>query len=107
MILNGVSLQAGTPQKDSTDRDLTDDFLVSEVTEVNKTLVRLQTQDDAARAMLAKRSLWTTRSRRTEMQDEDSLRTDNVARYLSVRKSFLDRRVKVSRILSQTPEATH
>ncbi|GAA5958390.1 hypothetical protein JCM8115_002453 [Rhodotorula mucilaginosa] len=73
-----------------------DDFLVSEVTEVNKTLVRLQTQDDAARAMLAKRSLWTTRSRRTEMQDEDSLRTDNVARYLSVRKSFLDRRVKES-----------
>lgn len=52
--------------------------------------MRLQKLDDAARALLAKRSLWTTRSRRTEIQDEDFLRTDHVARYLSERKAFLE-----------------
>lgn len=67
---------------------------MSEVIEVNSTLVRLQTLDDAARPALVKRSLWTTRSRGSEI-DEKSLRTDNVSRYLSERKAFMDRFEKV------------
>lgn len=74
----------------------TDEVLLSEVTEVSNTLVRLQALDDAARALLAKKSLWKTRSRRTEVQDKDSLRTDHVSRYMSERKAFVDRFEKVS-----------
>ena len=96
MILDGVSSEAGTAQKGSTDRAFADTFLVSEVTEVNNILVRLQTLNDAARALLAKRCLWTTRSRRTEIEDEDSVRTDHVSRYLSERKASMDRYEKVS-----------
>ena len=69
---------------------------MSEVIEVNNSLVRLQALDDAACALLPKRYLWTTRSRRTEIKDADSLRTDHVSRYVSEREVFLERSRNVS-----------
>lgn len=96
IILDWVSPEAGTAKEGSTKRGSTDTYLVSELTEVNNTLVRLQALDDAARALLAKRSLWTTRSRRTEISDEESVRTDRVSSYLSERRASMDRSAKVS-----------